>query len=116
MHNTMWVPGHFHFYLLLGVVAMLLGFMCWLATGEGRTRDNGLDRAAFWAYAVGGLGFVLSFLYSGRQGVPRRYAEHLAEWLPYDRLGALLAAVAVLGAVILVVRFLARLRAAASAA
>ena len=25
MHNTMWVPGHFHFYLLLGVVPMLLG-------------------------------------------------------------------------------------------
>lgn len=116
MHNTMWVPGHFHFYLLLGVVAMLLGFMYWLATGEGRTRDSGLDRAAFWAYAVGGLGFVLMFLYSGRQGVPRRYAEHLPEWLPYDRLGALFAAVTVVAAVILVVRFLTRLRAVAAPA
>jgi cytochrome c oxidase subunit 1 len=116
MHNTRWVPGHFHFYLLLGVVAMLLAFMCWLATGEGRSRDSRLDRAAFWAYTVGGLGFVLMFLYSGKQGVPRRYAEHLPEWIAYDRLGALFAAVTVVAAVILVVRFLTRLRAAATAA
>src|SRR3546814_18739905 len=24
MHNTLWVPGHFHFYLLLGVLPMIL--------------------------------------------------------------------------------------------
>ena len=30
MHNTQWVPGHFHTYLLLGMVAMLLGFMTYL--------------------------------------------------------------------------------------
>lgn len=114
MHNTMWVPGHFHFYLLLGVVAMLFGFMCWLATGEGRSRDNTIDRVGFWAYALGGLGFVVVLLYSGKQSVPRRFAEHLPEWMPYDRLGALLAAITVAGAVILMVRFLSRLRAAAS--
>ncbi len=116
MHNTRWVPGHFHFYLLLGVVAMLLGFMCWLATGEGRSRDSALDRAAFWAYTGGGLGFVLMLLYSGKQGVPRRYAAHLPEWMSYDRLGALFAAITVVAAVILVARFLTRLRAAAAAA
>ena len=26
MHNTMWVPGHFHFYLLLGMIAMAFGY------------------------------------------------------------------------------------------
>ena len=30
MHNTQWVPGHFHFYLLLGLVPMALG--CWGAS------------------------------------------------------------------------------------
>jgi len=30
MHNTQWVPGHFHIYLLLGEVAMSFGFMAWL--------------------------------------------------------------------------------------
>ena len=27
MHNTQWVPGHFHFYLLLGVLPMVLALM-----------------------------------------------------------------------------------------
>lgn len=30
MHNTQWVPGHFHIYLVLGEVAMSFGFMAWL--------------------------------------------------------------------------------------
>jgi len=30
MHNTMWVPGHFHFYLLLGLLPMVLGFATYL--------------------------------------------------------------------------------------
>ncbi|MGH8730573.1 MAG: hypothetical protein ACREVF_02510, partial [Burkholderiales bacterium] len=103
-------------YLLLGVVAMLLGFMCWLTTGERRARDSALDRAAFWAYTLGGLGFVLMFLYSGRHGVPRRYAEHLPEWMPYDRIGALFAVVTVVAFMYLVLRFLTRLRAVAATA
>ena len=31
MHNTQWVPGHFHIYLLLGEIAMSFGFMAYLA-------------------------------------------------------------------------------------
>lgn len=114
MHNTLWVPGHFHFYLLLGLAAMLLGFMCWLSSAEGRARDGALDRLAFWAYGIGGIGFVLVFLYCGRQSVPRRFAEHFPEWMPYDRLGALFAALVVLATAVFVVRFLTRLRATAS--
>ena len=45
MHNTMWVPGHFHTYLLLGVVAMLFGFTCYIGK-TGRDGGNGaLDNA-----------------------------------------------------------------------
>ncbi len=116
MHNTLWVPGHFHFYLLLGVVAMILGFMCWLASGEGRTRDTGLDRVAFWAFIIGGLGFALVYLYSGALSIPRRYAEHLPQWMPYDRIGAWFAMLSVVAALIVLVRFLTRLRVAASTA
>jgi cytochrome c oxidase subunit 1 len=114
MHNTLWVPGHFHFYLLLGVAATLLGFMYWLTKGEGGSLDNLLDRTLFWGYAVGGFGFVVMFLYSGRHSVPRRFAEHLPQWVGYDRLGALFGTVAVVAAAILLVRFLARLRMAAA--
>ncbi|MDX1565961.1 MAG: cbb3-type cytochrome c oxidase subunit I, partial [Phycisphaeraceae bacterium] len=41
MHNTMWVPGHFHFYLLLGMLAMVFGFMCYLRRGEAEAEDRG---------------------------------------------------------------------------
>ncbi len=34
MHNTQWVPGHFHIYLILGEVAMSFGFMVWLVRGR----------------------------------------------------------------------------------
>src|SRR4029450_10361861 len=47
MHNTLWVPGHFHIYLLLGVVSMLFGFMYFLGMSTGAA-DGALDRAALW--------------------------------------------------------------------
>src|SRR5699024_5032906 len=35
MHNTKWVPGHFHMYMGLGVIAMIFGFMFYLAKVDG---------------------------------------------------------------------------------
>jgi len=114
MHNTLWVPGHFHFYLLLGVVAMGLGFMLWLARTYGRAGESWVDRVAFWIYALAGLGFVAAFLYGGRVGTPRRYAEHLPEWVPYDRIGSLFAVLVILTTAVFVIRFLASLRTASA--
>ncbi|MFO1349845.1 MAG: cbb3-type cytochrome c oxidase subunit I [Gammaproteobacteria bacterium] len=110
MHNTLWVPGHFHVYLLLGVAAMLFGFMYFLAKQPGNSADNGLDRLAFWGYAVGGFAFTGVFLLSGVLSIPRRYAVHLPEWLLYDRIGSLFAALVVVAALIFALRFLGRLR------
>ena len=59
----------------------------------------------FWLYVVGGSIFVLAFLAAGSASVPRRYAVHLPEWLPYDRVGSIGAALTVLGALILVLNF-----------
>ncbi|MFP5504582.1 MAG: cbb3-type cytochrome c oxidase subunit I, partial [Gammaproteobacteria bacterium] len=119
MHNTLWVPGHFHTYLLLGMLSMVLGFMYFVGQG-GRAPDaagavhgdRGIDRLGFWAFAVGGGGFVLAFLAGGQAGAPRRYAEHFAEWIPYDRVGALFGALVLAATLVFVVRFLLRLRVA----
>jgi cytochrome c oxidase subunit 1 len=111
MHNTQWVPGHFHTYLLLGMIAMALGFMAELAGPEPR---HGFGWVGFWLYLVGGSGFVFAFLLAGSSGVPRRYAVHLPEWLRYDRIGSVAAAIAITGVLILIVRFLVGLRAAAA--
>jgi len=110
MHNTLWVPGHFHTYLLLGVVSMLFGFMYFLGLSTGAT-DSALDRAGFWMYVVGTLAFASAFLAAGAASVPRRWAVHLDPWIGVDRIGAAFALVVVAGAVVFVLKFLRRARA-----
>jgi cytochrome c oxidase subunit I len=109
MHNTQWVPGHFHTYLLLGMIAMFLGFLTYITPrGKSIWAPTG-----FWFYVIGGSIFVLAFLSAGAASVPRRYAVHLPQWLPYDRAGSVGAALAVVGALILILRFLVRVPSAA---
>jgi cytochrome c oxidase subunit 1 len=111
MHNTLWVPGHFHTYLLLGMMTMVFGFM--YSLGRGRPRTAGwLDRASFWMFVVATLGFTMSFLYSGRASVPRRFAVHLPEWVAYDRVASVFAVLVIAAVSVFVLRFLFRLRAA----
>jgi cytochrome c oxidase subunit 1 len=107
MHNTQWVPGHFHAYLLLGMVAMVLGFMTYLTDPQPR---YGFVWVGYWLYVVGGIIFVLAFLLAGSASVPRRYAVHVAQWLFYDRMGSIGATVAVAGVLILVARFFVGIR------
>ena len=107
MHNTQWVPGHFHIYLLLGEVAMSFAFMAWLVRGKetSESRLSGLDKAALGSYIVGGAGFTLMFLISGAMSVPRRWAVHLPEWLLQDRIATGFAVLVVLSVLVFVVRF-----------
>ncbi|MEZ5531215.1 MAG: cbb3-type cytochrome c oxidase subunit I [Steroidobacteraceae bacterium] len=97
MHNTQWVPGHFHFYLLLGVLPMALALM-YHVVGSRRQAppDSGADRIGLPLYLVGGLVFVMAFLDAGRLSVARRMATHLPEWWPTDQAGAIGAALVIL--------------------
>jgi len=101
MHNTQWVPGHFHFYLMLGVVAMFFGFAFHYASDS---EDSGLDRATLWIYGVAGLGFAVTFLIGGASSIPRRSAVHLPEWQATGLAGSVFAAVATLAVLALVIR------------
>jgi cytochrome c oxidase subunit 1 len=107
MHNTQWVPGHFHFYLLLGLVPMLLGAMLYVCTRSGFVEST-VDKAAFWIYGVAGVAFCMVFLAGGSQGVPRRFALHDIEWLSFARIGTVAAVLVLVTAVVLGVRLLAR--------
>jgi cytochrome c oxidase subunit 1 len=93
MHNTQWVPGHFHFYLLLGVLPMALALMFHLI-GQ-RTPSRASDRLSFALFVFGGLVFVFAFLGAGHISTPRRFAVHLPQWLAYDQAGAIGAALAI---------------------
>ena len=108
MHNTQWVPGHFHFYLLLGLVPMLLGSLLYACT-RGQWKETVLDRASFWTFGVAGAVFCFVFLAAGWQGVPRRFAVHDAAWLSFAQIGTLAGILVLIAAVVLGVRLLARL-------
>lgn len=105
LHNTQWVPGHFHFYLLLGVLAMALALM-YHVTGSRALAppDSGADKASFPIYLAGGLIFVFAFLDAGRLSVPRRMAEHLPAWTLTDKIGSIGAILVVLAMLYFAVR------------
>ena len=109
MHNTMWVPGHFHFYLILGMTAMVFGFMYYLLKAEKQQQDNALDRSGFWMYTIAGTVFVFMFLVSGKEGVARRFAVHFPEWQSYSNIASIVAVFVLLGATIFTIRFIFRL-------
>jgi cytochrome c oxidase subunit I len=95
MHNTQWVPGHFHFYLLLGVLPMVLALMFHLLDAR-RPAGGGALRLGIPLYLIGGLIFVGAFLAAGHASVPRRYAAHLPQWVPYDQVGSIGAVLVIL--------------------
>jgi cytochrome c oxidase subunit 1 len=113
MHNTLWVPGHFHFYLLLGLVPMVFAFMLFSVRRREPAPEPAVERLAFFGFTGGSLVLIFSFLAAGRHGVPRRWAVHLEPWKPYDWVGGLAGALVVLCVVFFAVRFVAGLRSAA---
>jgi cytochrome c oxidase subunit 1 len=110
MHNTLWVPGHFHFYLLLGVLPMLLAFMYHLIGERPERTDSDGDRLGFVAYLLGGLAFVFMFLAGGHASEPRRYAVHFADWRPYDRVAAVAAGLVIAAMLLFAIRIARGLR------
>lgn len=95
MHNTLWVPGHFHFYLLGGFLPMVVGFSLHVFDAQ-RPRNEALQAWIFKAYAVGVVGFSLAFLWGGAHSVPRRWAEHWPEWIGIGRVSTVIGALVVL--------------------
>lgn len=110
MHNTMWVPGHFHMYLVVGLVSMLFGFKYYITNQGGET--GMADKLAFWAYAIGGVAFSVSFLVSGYYSVPRRWAVHLPEWESLAAVASGIGVVVALAAAFFAIRFLTSLKSA----
>src|SRR5690625_2722409 len=105
MHNTKWVPGHFHLYRGLGVVAMIFGFTYYLAKYDSSIQTNVIDRIAFVIYMISLLGVSGGVLTSGSLSTSRRSATHLEQWMPRAKLGALSGTLAFLTISIFVIHF-----------
>lgn len=93
MHNTQWVPGHFHFYLLLAVLPMTLALMFHVIGSRNREQaplDSGADKlVGFSVLLVGGLTLAFAFLHAGLNSVARRMDTHLEAWIGSDVAGSI---------------------------
>lgn len=76
-HNTLWVPAHFHSYLLMGVGMWVIALVSYLLErASGRTATK---RVAMWGPGLivfGGYGFMWVLFITGALGVPRRWSVH----------------------------------------
>lgn len=110
MHNTKWVPGHFHTYMGMGVIAMILGFMYYFNKTEGSMKHSRIDTFSISLFFTFFVGIVGSFLYAGSISVPRRWAEHMPNWVLSDHVGALSGVFVVLATILMTIRFFACLK------
>lgn len=114
LHNTLWVPAHFHTYNLLGNVLFSLGFISWFVRETSGEEGSRLYRPVMVLYLLGGVVSVLAFYLAGASSVMRRvdkYPELVAQGSTlalFGGLGALLVLTAVLMYVVHVVRRCAR--------
>jgi cytochrome c oxidase subunit 1 len=101
LHNTLWVPAHFHTYMALGVMFFLIGATYHLIPAlTGQTMDEAAGRTAAVLMTVGGYGLVLCWYISGSMTAPRRYLYPLPGTELLATFGVLFAVVALVGAAI----------------
>ncbi len=74
VHNTTWVPGHFHLTVGSAVALTIVGVTYWLVpylTGR-KLWGRRLALAQAWIYTVGVLIFARGMISGGLEGMPRR--------------------------------------------
>lgn len=106
MHNTKWVPGHFHMYMGLGAVVMLFSFMYYLAKVDSNLKETVLDKIAFYLYLVSMFAISMQFLVSGAISTPRRWATHIPDWMAPAMFGAVAGVFLVIATAIFVIHFI----------
>jgi cytochrome c oxidase subunit 1 len=80
LHNTLWVPAHFHTYMIEGLVLMVMGYFYHYCQEKAQVRENlSFQKWIMALILVGGYGFLLMFYLSGAQSVPRRFAIYPPE-------------------------------------
>jgi cytochrome c oxidase subunit 1 len=96
VHNTTWIPGHFHMTVGTAVALTFMGVAYWLIpylTGRGLW-SRGLALASSWIYAIGTLIFARGMISAGLEGMPRRIFRVAATYdNPAWDLGGMLTAV-----------------------
>lgn len=74
IHNTTWIPGHFHLTVGTAVTLTLMGVAYWLIpylTGR-RLWSREMGLVSSWMYFIGVLIFARGMISAGLEGMPRR--------------------------------------------
>jgi len=97
LHNTLWVPAHFHTYNAMGNVLFSLGFFYWFSTQYvDKLVLSKLTKYTLALLIIGGIGFLMTFYVAGANSIPRRYSTYPVELTsgPYlAKVGALFASI-----------------------
>lgn len=89
IHNTTWVPGHFHMTVGSAVALTFMGVAYWLIPylTDRKLWGRKLAVAQAWVYTIGVLIFARGMISGGLEGMPRRtffaqaaYAGAKPEW------------------------------------
>lgn len=74
VHNTAWIPGHFHITVGTATTLSFMGIALWLIphlTGK-RLPSMKIASASVWTWFIGMMVFALGMHWQGLYGVPRR--------------------------------------------
>lgn len=97
LHNTLWVPAHFHTYNAMGNVLFSIAFFYWFATKY--VQSNRIEKNVKLVLAtllIGGIGFLMAFYIAGADSIPRRYSNYPSDFstaAPLAIMGAVFASV-----------------------
>lgn len=75
LHNTLWVPAHFHTYTLMGIVLFIFGFLFYLFPAKNHRQDQ-KRKMGLWIFVIGSYGFILMLYFGGISSIPRSYARY----------------------------------------
>lgn len=96
LHNTQWVPGHFHTYYFFGVIFINIGFIYyWIEEKASQQEPAGLF--AYWTMLIGTIGFIAMFFVSGLEGIPRRFAVTPSWGVDYSKVATIFASIIIIG-------------------
>jgi len=77
LHDTYYVVGHFHYFLMGGTVfAVFAGIYYWFPLMTGRMYQRKLAKIHFWLTMAGVNLTFFAMLIMGYMGMPRRYASY----------------------------------------
>ncbi len=82
LHDSYFVVAHFHYVMMGGtIIAMVGGIHHWWPKMFGRMYNEPWARVGFWLVFIGfNMTFLIQFI-MGTQGMPRRYADYVDEFL-----------------------------------